>query len=47
MGYQLGTSDFQWFCDDILDFCTLKVKSGVETSQVFFFFFGEKEGMVG
>lgn len=47
MENQLGTSDFQWFCDEILDFCTPKIKSGIETGQVFFFFFGEREGMVG
>ena len=47
MEYQLGTSDFQWFCDEILDFCTLKIISGFEIGQAFFSFLGEREGAVG
>lgn len=38
MEYQLGTSDFQWFCSEILDFI-FKIKSGIKIGQAFFDYF--------
>ena len=38
MEYQLGTSDFQWFCCEILDFI-FKIKSGIKIGQAFFDYF--------
>ena len=38
MEYQLGRSDFQWFCSEILDFI-FKIKSGIKIGQALFDYF--------